>query len=145
MALLIPVDYLGRQHLLTYPPSDYPGLVERIANMLYEQQRIEMDSDDRMHLLSLIQESVAREMPYLWLAQDTEFRVWRSWLQGDGLTFNPMHDIYFYHVYKVGFTDPVFSDPLRFYLIVGISAEIVIIITLIVYRYGKRIQQESAK
>ncbi len=113
--------------------------------MLYEQQKSMMDPDARMNLLSLIQESVAQDMPYLWLVQEIEFRVWRSWLSGIGLNYNPMHDIYFYHIYKVGFTDPGYPDPLRFYLIIGISAEIVIIATLIVYRYSKRVQSESAK
>ena len=121
------------------------GYNNSYVNTLYEQQKSMMDQDDREDLLSLVQELVAQDASYLWVAQETEFRVWRSWLYGDGLNFNPMHDIYFYHVYKVGFTDPEYPDPLRFYLIVGISAEIVIIATLIVYRYGKRIQQESAK
>ena len=121
------------------------GYNNSYVNTLYEQQKSMTNQDDRLHLLSLIQESVAEDMPYLWVAQETEFRVWRSWLSGIGLNHNPMHDIYFYHIYKVGFTNPAYPDPLRFYLIIGISAEIVIIAVLIVHRFSKRVQSESAK
>jgi peptide/nickel transport system substrate-binding protein len=110
------------------------------VNTLYELQRVTDTQNERLQTLDLLQEAVAQDIPYLWLAQKTEFRVWRSWLQGDGLEYNPMHDIYFYHIYKVGVTNPIFQDPLQFYLILGIAIEIVIIATLIVYRYSKRSQ-----
>jgi peptide/nickel transport system substrate-binding protein len=140
-----PDDYLWSMVYHNGVYANRIGYNNSYVNMLYEQQKSMMDPDDRMNLLSLIQESVAQDMPYLWLAQEIEFRVWRSWLSGIGLNHNPMHDIYFYHIYKVGFTDPGYPDPLRFYLIIGISAEIVIIAILIVYRYSKRVQSESAK
>jgi hypothetical protein len=43
---------------------------------------------------------VAKDTPYLWIRQQTEFRTWRSWLLGEGLVFNPMHGIYFYEIHK---------------------------------------------
>jgi hypothetical protein len=47
----------------------------------------------------LIQEAVAYDVPYIWIYQPEEFRVWRAWLDGDGLTFNPMNGIYFYEMH----------------------------------------------
>jgi len=98
--------------------------------------------DERIQYLNLIQEQVASDAPYLWLAQETEFRVWRTWLYGDGLVYNPMHQIYFYHVYKEGV--PEVTDPLRDLLIIGISIEVVIIATLVVYRFSRQLQQTSS-
>ncbi|RLI55336.1 MAG: hypothetical protein DRO87_09115 [Candidatus Thorarchaeota archaeon] len=71
------------------------------VNTWYEQAKIETDPDERNRLYSLIQEKMAEDAPYLWMYQPTEFRTWRAWLHGDGLVYNPMHSIYFYHVYKI--------------------------------------------
>ena len=72
-------------------------------------------------------------------SQETELHVWGSQLQGDGLTFNPMHDTYFYHVYKIGGGNPSpFGNVLTFTLLIGISVELVILVTLIVLRVRKR-------
>lgn len=120
------------------------GYNNSYVNTLYEQQKSMADQDDRLQILNLLQETVAQDIPYLWIAQESEFRVWRSWLAGSGLIYNPMHDIYFYHVYKVGYTDPSYPDTLRSYLIIGIAIEVVIISTLIVYRFSKRSQPELA-
>ena len=62
--------------------------------------------NDRQDLLDLLQGEVADDVPYLWAYQQTEFRTWGTWLHGDGLIYNPMHDIYFYHVYKMNSPDP---------------------------------------
>ena len=50
---------------------------------------------------------MANDAPYIWLYQPTEFRPWRTWLHGDGLVYNPMHDIYFYNMYKTGSSEPI--------------------------------------
>ncbi|MBN2228115.1 MAG: hypothetical protein JW779_00880 [Candidatus Thorarchaeota archaeon] len=47
-----------------------------------------------------IQNAVADEAPYIWGYQKIEFQTWRDWLRGDGLVFNPMRDVYFYHISK---------------------------------------------
>ncbi len=115
------------------------GYNNSILNVLYESQKGETKSIIRLDTLISIQETVAQDFPYLWLGQETEFRVWRSWLHGDGLSFNPMHDIYFYHVYKTeGMRPDAGDDILRILLLVGISAEIVIVATLIVIRASRR-------
>ena len=132
----------GYLYSLVYHRGIFPqriGYNNTLVNSLYNEQKGAWSPEDRLVLLSLIQETVGQDVPYLWLAQETEFRVWRSWLQGDGLIYNPMHDIYFYHVYKTGdqvtpVGDPVFTG----LLIIGIVAEIVIIGTLIVYRVRRR-------
>ncbi|RDE15022.1 MAG: hypothetical protein C4K48_04920 [Candidatus Thorarchaeota archaeon] len=54
----------------------------------------------RMAYYNLIHEQVSQDAPYLWVYQATEFRTWRIWLHGDGLVYNPMHDLYWFHMYK---------------------------------------------
>jgi len=61
----------------------------------------ETNVSQRQIYLNHIQEDVAEESPYIWAYQVKEFRTWRSWLRGSGLVYNPMHDIYFFHLYKV--------------------------------------------
>ncbi|MBN2229159.1 MAG: ABC transporter substrate-binding protein [Candidatus Thorarchaeota archaeon] len=70
------------------------------VNTWYEEAKIETDETARKHLYNLIQEKLAEDAPYLWMYQATEFRTWRAWLHGDGLVYNPMHQAYFYHMYK---------------------------------------------
>ncbi len=88
-------------------------------DLWYEQAIAESDTSQRQIYFNNIQDTVAEEAPYLWAYQQLEFRTWRDWLKGDGLIFNPMHDIYFYHINKTligGSWDspyfiPVFGPP----------------------------------
>lgn len=57
-------------------------------------------SNERLQLYSQIQEIVAYDQPCVYLYQSREFRVYRSWLRGSGLSWNPMHEYYWYHIYK---------------------------------------------
>jgi peptide/nickel transport system substrate-binding protein len=113
------------------------------VNNWFEIQRT-TDGADRLQYLDLIQEQIAQDVPYLWLAQEGEFRTWRLWLLGDGLLFDPMHDIYFYNVYKEGVSEDSFTQALRFYLIIGISVELVIVSILIVYRFSRPSRRTSS-
>jgi peptide/nickel transport system substrate-binding protein len=70
------------------------------VNDWYELAKTETDPEVRKDYYDLIQEQLAEDAPYLWMYQPTEFRTWRAWLHGDGLVYNPMHQVYFYHVYK---------------------------------------------
>ncbi|TFG95494.1 hypothetical protein E4H12_13125 [Candidatus Thorarchaeota archaeon] len=76
------------------------------VNQWYELQRVETNWSERQRLLSLIQETVAEDAPYIWVYQSTEFRTWGTWVHGDGLVYNPMHDLYFYHIYKTDSPQP---------------------------------------
>jgi peptide/nickel transport system substrate-binding protein len=76
------------------------GLNDSQINTWYLQAKVETDSATRLSLYNQINEKLAAICPYLWVYQNTEFRTWRSWVHGDGLVYNPMHDVYFYHVYK---------------------------------------------
>jgi peptide/nickel transport system substrate-binding protein len=69
-------------------------------NTLYLEAKGETNVTARNEIYSEMQEILAEDAPYLWMYQPTEFRTWRAWLHGDGLVYNPMHDIYFYHLYK---------------------------------------------
>jgi peptide/nickel transport system substrate-binding protein len=60
----------------------------------------ETDPVQRQVYFNHIQDTIADEAPYLWAYQGVEFRTWRNWTSGDGLIFNPMRDIYFYHIIK---------------------------------------------
>ena len=70
------------------------------VNTWYEAARIETNATIRQQYFDWIQESVAEDCPYLWVYQVIDFRTWRSWLQGEGLTFNPMHGFYWFHMFK---------------------------------------------
>jgi len=70
-------------------------------DLWYEQAIAEVDTSQRQVYLNNIQDIVADEAPYIWAYQQLEFRAWRDWISGDGLTFNPMHDVYFYHINKI--------------------------------------------
>ena len=92
-------------HLGTY--AQRIGYNNSDVNTWYLMQRVESNLSTRIELLDLIQGTVANDAPYIWLYQPTEFRPWRTWLHGDGLVYNPMHDIYFYNMYKTGSSEPI--------------------------------------
>ncbi len=71
------------------------------VNTLYLEAKVDTNSTTRMQTYNKINDILADEAPYLWVYQSTEFRTWRAWLHGDGLVYNPMHGVYFYHLYKV--------------------------------------------
>lgn len=90
-----------------YPFCYHAGTyAQRIAfnnsdvNDYYLLAKAEADLDIRKEYYDRINDILAEESPYLWVYQATEFRTWRAWLDGDGLEYNPMHGIYFYHVFK---------------------------------------------
>jgi peptide/nickel transport system substrate-binding protein len=70
------------------------------VNALYLQAKAEANLAQRKIYYNQINDILAEDSPYLWVYQSTEFRTWRAWLDGDGLVYNPMHQIYFYHVFK---------------------------------------------
>jgi peptide/nickel transport system substrate-binding protein len=76
------------------------GFNNSIVNQNYLLAKSATDLDERMGYYNLIHDEVADEAPYLWVYQATEFRTWRAWLHGDGLVYNPMHDLYWFHMYK---------------------------------------------
>jgi peptide/nickel transport system substrate-binding protein len=57
---------------------------------------------DRQVQYNIVQEEIAKDQPYVYIAQAMEFRTWRVWMHGNGLNFNPMFSAtpYLYHVYK---------------------------------------------
>jgi hypothetical protein len=44
-------------------------------------------------------EAIVEHMAFIWCYQGVEFHVEGAWM--NGYVFNPMHDEYFYHYYKV--------------------------------------------
>jgi peptide/nickel transport system substrate-binding protein len=76
------------------------GFNNSIVNTNYLLAKSATDPDTRMHYYNLINDEVADTAPYLWVYQAVEFRTWRAWLHGDGVVYNPMHDFYFFHMYK---------------------------------------------
>ncbi|MFX1415763.1 MAG: ABC transporter substrate-binding protein [Promethearchaeota archaeon] len=72
----------------------------------YESVLAEINTVQQNVYSGLIQEVVANDVPYIWASQRTEFRTTREWLKGNGLTFNPMHDVYIYETRKEWRTYP---------------------------------------
>ncbi|MFX1472967.1 MAG: ABC transporter substrate-binding protein [Promethearchaeota archaeon] len=70
------------------------------VDYLIEAARNSTSSLERLHLYSQLQEIVAYDQPSVYIYQPREFRVYRSWLAGLGMIWNPMHGYYWYHIYK---------------------------------------------
>ncbi|NHJ12048.1 MAG: hypothetical protein EAX95_00120 [Candidatus Thorarchaeota archaeon] len=87
----------------------------------------EIDSLQRQAYFNQIQDTIADEAPYLWAIQQLEFRTWRNWTSGDGLTFNPMRDVYFYHIVK---NYPQYYSP---YLLLGSTFASATFVVLLAY------------
>ena len=81
------------------------GLNDSIINTNYLLAKAETNQTKRIEYYNIINDRAAELAPYLWVYQAIEFRTWRDWISGDGLTFNPMHDVYFYHINKTYSTD----------------------------------------
>nr|KXH70691.1 MAG: hypothetical protein AM324_09745 [Candidatus Thorarchaeota archaeon SMTZ1-83] len=74
-------------------------------------------SEERLDLYGRIQAQIAHDQPSIYLYQPRQFETHRAWAKGSGLNFNPMHDYYWYHIwkdYEVGYYRPTpsFYDPL---------------------------------
>ena len=55
---------------------------------------------ERMEIYNKMQKQVAYDQPSIYIYQGEQFMVRSSLLKGSGLAFNPMHEIYWYHMYK---------------------------------------------
>ena len=64
------------------------------------QAKQSTNTAERLVLYGKIQEQVAYDQPSIYMYQPREFRVWRSFLMGSGLEWNPMHTYYWYHIHK---------------------------------------------
>ncbi|MFX1484098.1 MAG: ABC transporter substrate-binding protein [Promethearchaeota archaeon] len=76
------------------------GLNDSIVNQYYLLAKGETNQTQRMHYYNKMNDRLAEISPYLWVYQSKSFRTWRTWLHGDGLIYNPMHQYYYYHIYK---------------------------------------------
>ena len=59
-----------------------------------------MNDAERMEIYNKIQRQVAYDQVSIYIYQGKQFTVRSSSLKGSGLAFNPMHEIYWYHMYK---------------------------------------------
>ncbi|MFW9889660.1 MAG: ABC transporter substrate-binding protein, partial [Candidatus Thorarchaeota archaeon] len=65
------------------------------------QGRAETDPVARQHIYNQIQELAAYDQPSLYLYSSKECTIFRAWLKGIGMRYNPMSSYYYiYHVYK---------------------------------------------
>ena len=58
---------------------------------------------ERENIYGRILQAMADDYPYLWTYQQGELRVWRTWVHGTGLKWNPLsgvYSFYFFHMYK---------------------------------------------
>ena len=60
---------------------------------------VEQDEDERIRLYGLVQDAIIEHAGYIWVYQATSLLVVRSNVYGAQYRCNPMHDVYFYHVY----------------------------------------------
>ena len=91
------------------------GFNNTLVNEYYLSAKTELDSNLRLQYYNQINDICAEEAPYLWVYQSTDFRTWRTWVHGEGLIHNPMHQIYFYHTYKQDSAnvEPITTDTIR--------------------------------
>ncbi len=60
---------------------------------------VEQDEDERIRLYGLVQDAIIEHAGYIWVYQATSLLVVRSNVYNAQYRCNPMHDVYFYHVY----------------------------------------------
>jgi len=73
--------------------------------------------EERLDLYGRIQAQVAHDQPSIYMYQPRQFEARRAWVQGSGLNYNPMHDYYWYHMWKdyedaYYYPTPSFFDPM---------------------------------
>lgn len=106
----------------------------------------ETNSSERQVYLDHIQDTIADEAPYLWAYQELEFRTWRDWVSGDGLIFNPMRDVYFYHIIKVypnGYS-PI-APPYPYFGLVGIIVPLGVVYVVVNNSVAPSLKRKNTK
>ncbi|MFX0054036.1 MAG: ABC transporter substrate-binding protein [Promethearchaeota archaeon] len=77
------------------------GYSNSVMDDLIVQGRAETDPVARQQIYNQIQKLAAYDRPSLWLYSPSEFTVFRAWLKGTGLRYQPASSYYYiYHVYK---------------------------------------------
>jgi ABC-type oligopeptide transport system substrate-binding subunit len=92
-------------HSLFFVHSEWNGMAAKgYSNETIDDWVIEaiqpISEAERLEIYNKIQKQVAYDQPSIYMLQNKQFTVRRSWLKGSGLAFNPMHEIYWYHIYK---------------------------------------------
>jgi peptide/nickel transport system substrate-binding protein len=78
------------------------GYNNTAVDALVAAGKAETDLVARQAIYDEMQELVAFDQPSIYMYQPSEFRVWRNWMAGNGLTYNPMYGTYYwYHLHKV--------------------------------------------
>ena len=78
------------------------GYNNSAVDALVAEGKAETDPVERQRIYNEMQELVAYDQPSIYMYQPSEFRVWRNWMAGNGLTYNPMYGTYYwYHLHKV--------------------------------------------
>jgi len=73
------------------------------VDALYMEAKTETNATVRAGIYGQILQIMADDYPYLWTYQQGELRVWRTWVHGPGLKWNPLsgvYSFYFYHMWK---------------------------------------------
>lgn len=83
---------------LVGPSHFWKAYSNKEVNTLIDKGKWEANRDARFELYKKIQEIVKEDVPYIWLAQEDEVTVMRSWVQG--YYFHPVDPINFYVIYK---------------------------------------------
>ncbi|MFW9861209.1 MAG: ABC transporter substrate-binding protein [Candidatus Thorarchaeota archaeon] len=80
----------------------FSGYNNSVVDAAAQAGKEAQDPAERQIQYNIIQEEIAKDQPYVYIAQGQEFRTWRVWLHGSGLNYNPMYSStpYLYHVYK---------------------------------------------
>jgi peptide/nickel transport system substrate-binding protein len=128
-----PINYLLPLCYSSGELAQQIGFNDTSIDQWYELALSETNPIQRQVYFNYIQDTVANEAPYLWAYQELEFRTWKDWLSGDGLVFNPMRDVYVYHLSKIYTSDynpwtsttPLWLNWAPFILITWISYAIV--------------------
>jgi peptide/nickel transport system substrate-binding protein len=82
------------------PYLGWSGYVNATVDDWIVQAKQSNNATERLELYGRIQKQIAYDQPSFYTHQPKEFRVWRTWLKGSGLEWNPMHNDYWYHIYK---------------------------------------------
>ncbi len=85
------------------------GWNEYIIDTMINDASVSFDTSEREGFYSYIQQELSNEFSYIWCMQLTNFHVERA--EMNGYVFNPMHEPYFFHMWKDTIAIPTTISP----------------------------------
>jgi len=80
--------------------AKYSGFNNTTIDAVVSAAAVELNPVNRTRMYQDLSTMVAQNVPYLWLTQANNFAVFRSWVHGVDVYFNPMYSELYYPVFS---------------------------------------------